>query len=96
MGIEKKVRSIRMDDEEFSVFIFIQEKFWPFTQTFKNTVMLCGRLVKHFIVSGSLAEIVEVCQRLRSNTSSAQLKINFPPVDEHVFRPKIGNYGEAS
>jgi hypothetical protein len=89
MGIEKKVRSLRMDDEESAVFDFIQEKFWPFTQTFKDAVMLCGRLVKHFIVSGSLADIVEVCQRLRGSTSSDQLMFKFPPVHVQEFFPKF-------
>ncbi len=89
MGIERRVRSLRMDDEESAVFDFIQEKFWPFTQTFKDAVMLCGRLVKHFIVSGSLGDIVDVCQRIRGTTSSTQMTIQFPPSRGHEFFPKI-------
>ena len=87
MGVERRVRSLRLNDEESSVFAFIQEKFWPFTQTFKDTVMLCGRLVKHLILSGSLGDIVEVCQGIRGTTSSTQMKLRFPP--ETTFFPKI-------
>jgi hypothetical protein len=95
MGISGRVRSLRMDEEESGVADFVQDKFWPFTQTFKDTVMLCLRLVKHFIVSGSLGDIVEVCQRIRGTTSSTQMKLSFPPAEGHSFFPRISNRMEA-
>ncbi len=69
MGLEKRVRSVRLSDEESLLFERIQEKFSPFTKTFKDTVVLCARLVWRMICTpGILTDFIEECQRLHCTT----------------------------
>lgn len=70
MGIEKRVRSVRLSEEESMLFDRIQDKFSPFTKTFKDTVVVCARLVWRMICTpGILSDFVEECQRLQRTTS---------------------------
>jgi hypothetical protein len=92
MGIFKRVRSIRTTTEEDEMFEFIQRKAAPFTRTFTQTVIFCGRIVfKLLSTPGMVSEFVDVCQSLRCTTGNPeQMRIHFPPQDGTSFFPRIG------
>lgn len=92
MGEWKASKTLRFSKEELAMFGALQEKFSPFTATFTQTVVLCGRIVwRMFTSPGILHEIAEMLQRINCTKlqASAQLEIHFPPDPDRAFFPKI-------
>ena len=100
MSLEKRVRSVRLSDEESLLFDRIQDKFAPFTKTFKDTVVVCARLVWRMICTpGILNEFIAECQRLQRTTSytehqAKQLRLVFGEPLPSMY-PKYGGTGAS-
>ena len=73
----------------------IQDKFSPFTKTFKDTVVVCARLVWRMICTpGILNDFIAECQRLQCTTSytehqAKQLRLVFGEPLPAMF-PRFG------
>lgn len=98
MGVEKRVRSVRLSEEESLLFERIQEKFSPFTKTFKDTVVLCARLVWRMICTpGIFGDFIQECQRLQCTTpyiAPKQMQLVFGEPIPAMY-PRFGSTGAA-
>lgn len=97
MGETKRHVTFRLAEDDLVKIDRIQQALHPFAEDRTSTLRVIIKIVWSLIFTpGTLADLVEVLQRLRSHTlAHKQLEIRFPAAIGQEFFPKIHSYKEG-